>query len=91
MLRRAIQAVCEGDFCVDPRQLRAGLFKAGLIELPVKGDHVLGLLGLPENLHKDSFDRIILAHAHFLKCPLVTSDSKLIEHAGEFIKIIANR
>lgn len=36
---------------------------------------------LPEPLHKDPADRMIVATAQQLRCPLVTADRKLIDYA----------
>lgn len=79
------------DFDVDPEQFRDGLFEAGLIEIPVKSEHTLVVADLPEKLHKDPFDRLIVAQAKHNKLPLITSDSKLIEFVSDYISIIPNR
>ncbi|MBK0019089.1 type II toxin-antitoxin system VapC family toxin [Kosakonia sp. S42] len=79
------------DFDVDPEQFRHGLFEAGLIEIPVKSEHTLVVADLPEKLHKDPFDRLIVAQAKHNKLPLITSDSKLIEFVSDYITIIPNR
>ncbi|EKQ5512623.1 type II toxin-antitoxin system VapC family toxin [Salmonella enterica] len=79
------------DFDVDPEQFRDGLFEAGLIEIPVKSEHTLVVADLPEKLHKDPFDRLIVAQAKHNKLPLITSDSKLIEFVSDYITIIPNR
>ncbi|MGP6976512.1 PIN domain-containing protein, partial [Klebsiella pneumoniae] len=42
-------------------------------------------------LHKDPFDRLIVAQAKHNKLPLITSDSKLIEFVSDYITIIPNR
>lgn len=79
------------DFSVNPEEFREGLFEAGLIEIPVKSEHALIVADLPEKLHKDPFDRLIVAQAKHGKMPLITSDSKLIEFVSDYIEIIANR
>ncbi|EJS7092508.1 type II toxin-antitoxin system VapC family toxin [Salmonella enterica] len=79
------------DFDVDPEQFRDGLFEAGLIEIPVKSEHTLVVADLPEKLHKDPFDRLIVAQAKHNRLPLITSDSKLIEFVSDYITIIPNR
>ncbi|EPF5079367.1 type II toxin-antitoxin system VapC family toxin [Yersinia enterocolitica] len=75
----------------NPALFRDGLFDAGLIEIPVKSEHTLVVADLPENLHKDPFDRLIVAQAKHNKLPLITSDSKLIEFVSNYITIIPNR
>lgn len=79
------------DFSVNPEEFREGLFEAGLIEIPVKSEHALIVADLPEKLHKDPFDRLIVAQAKHGKMQLITSDSKLIEFVSDYIGIIANR
>lgn len=79
------------DFSVNPEEFREGLFEAGLIEIPVKSEHALIVADLPEKLHKDPFDRLIVAQAKHGRMPLITSDSKLIEFVSDYIEVIANR
>ena len=44
----------------DARLLRRGLLDNGYCELPIISDHVVALESLP-TLHKDPFDRIVVA------------------------------
>ena len=50
------------DFDVDPRMLRRGLLDNGYTELPINSLHAVSIDTLP-NLHKDPFDRLLLAQA----------------------------
>ena len=50
------------DFQVEPRRLRRGLLDAGYHEIAVTGEHTLAVRRLPP-LHKDPFDRILIAQA----------------------------
>jgi PIN domain nuclease of toxin-antitoxin system len=61
------------DFQVDARLLRRGLLDNGYIELPITGLHALAVGGLPA-LHKDPFDRILIAQAIVEGITLLTSD-----------------
>ncbi|MCA6220861.1 type II toxin-antitoxin system VapC family toxin [Photorhabdus antumapuensis] len=79
------------DFSVDPKQFRDGLFEAGLIEIPIKSEHTLVVNVLPEKLHKDPFDRLIVAQAKYNNIPLITSDSKLINFISDYITVIPNK
>lgn len=79
------------DFSVIPAELREGLFAAGLIEIPVRSEHALLVADLPDKLHKDPFDRLIVAQAKHGKMPLITHDSKLIELVDDYITLISNR
>ncbi|HFD8834839.1 TPA: type II toxin-antitoxin system VapC family toxin [Salmonella enterica] len=81
----------KADFSVDPEQFRNGLFGAGLIEIPIKSEHTLVVNDLPEKLHKDPFDRLIIAQAKYIKIPLITSDRKLIDCISDYITVIPNK
>jgi PIN domain nuclease of toxin-antitoxin system len=69
------------DFRIDAAALRAGLIANGYDELAVEGRHVLMLRSLP-NLHRDPFDRILLAQAIAEGLQLVTSDLTLSKYGG---------
>jgi len=74
------------DFNIDPASLYSGLISAGYLELPVTGKHSLLVTGLPP-LHKDPFDRILLAQAAFEDITLLTSDSLIAQYPGSVIYI----
>ncbi len=61
------------DFQVDPRLLRRGLLDNGYEELPVTGLHAVAIVALPL-LHKDPFDRILIAQAITEGATLLTAD-----------------
>jgi len=84
-------ALNKPDFDINPEELRLGLFNAGCIELPIKSEHVLNVQQLPDKLHKDPFDRLLVAQANINKMALITSDEKIIGSVNGFIEIIANR
>lgn len=69
------------DFQVDPGLLRRGLLDNGYRELPVRGDHVLALAALPM-LHRDPFDRLLLAQAQVEGMLLLTRDAALAAYPG---------
>src|SRR5580693_9797081 len=62
------------DFAVDARLLRRGLLDNGYSELPIVSDHVVAIDSLPP-IHKDPFDRILVAQATVEGVTLLTSDS----------------
>jgi len=74
------------DFNVDPASLYSGLLSAGYQELPITGRHTLLVSNLPP-LHKDPFDRILLAQSASEGIPLLTSDSVLTQYLGSLIFI----
>ena len=67
------------DFRVDPERLRRLLVAHGYLELPVTSDHALGVSALPA-LHRDPFDRILLAQARAEELCLLTADRKLLQY-----------
>ena len=74
------------DFSVDPASLYSGLLSAGYQELPITGRHTLLISNLLP-LHKDPFDRILLAQAASEGVPLLTADSILSQYPGSLILI----
>lgn len=61
------------DFKVDARLLRRGLLDNGYGELPIASEHVVAIDTLPP-LHKDPFDRILIAQALVEGIVLLTTD-----------------
>ena len=74
------------DFIVDPASLYSGLLYNGYQELPVTGQHALLVSSLPQ-IHKDPFDRILLAQAASEGIPLLTTDRVLSKYPGSVILI----
>jgi PIN domain nuclease of toxin-antitoxin system len=67
------------DFKVDPRRLRKMLVAHGYTELPVHAEHVLTIEALPL-LHKDPFDRLLVAQARAEGMLLLTVDSAVSQY-----------
>ena len=67
------------DFTVDPRLLRRGLLDNGYHELPVTGEHAVAVDGLPP-IHKDPFDRILIAQAIAEGITLLTVDGLVAQY-----------
>ena len=74
------------DFRVEPRLLRRGLLDNGYVELPVTSEHAVGIDALPP-LHKDPFDRLLLAQAASEGIALVTADDQLARYGGAVRKV----
>ena len=74
------------DFRVDTRVLRRGLLDNGYDELPVTSAHAVALDTLPA-LHKDPFDRILVAQAQTEGITLVTSDDQVARYPGAVQKV----
>jgi PIN domain nuclease of toxin-antitoxin system len=69
------------DFKVDPRSLRRGLRDNGYSELTITGEHTLAVGELPP-LHKDPFDRILVAQAIVEGITLLTVDPIVAQYPG---------
>ena len=74
------------DFKVDAGLLRRGLLDHGWQELPITGPHALAVQGLPA-LHRDPFDRILVAQALSEGMVLMTSDAALPASPGTIVRI----
>ncbi len=71
------------DFKVDPYRLRKMLVVQGYSELSITAEHVLNLESLPP-LHKDPFDRLLIAQARSEAMLLLTADAKVSQY-GEAV------
>lgn len=69
------------DFQVDPRLLRRGLLDNDYRELPILSEHVVAIEALPP-IHKDPFDRILVAQATVEGITLLTNDILLAQYPG---------
>jgi PIN domain nuclease of toxin-antitoxin system len=69
------------DFRVDHRLLHRLLLDSGYTELPVTSRHALTIDALPP-LHKDPFDRLLLAQAISEGIVLLTADAQLARYPG---------
>ena len=69
------------DFRVDPRLLRRGLIDNGYLELPITSAHAVATDSLP-SLHKDPFDRILVAQSTVEGITLLTTDPLVARYPG---------
>ena len=74
------------DFQVDARLLRRGLLENGYRELEINGEHAVAVEGLPP-IHKDPFDRILVAQALVEPMRLITHDPLVALYSDTIIKI----
>ncbi|MFP5230057.1 MAG: type II toxin-antitoxin system VapC family toxin [Acidobacteriota bacterium] len=79
------QALGRADFHADPALLRRGLLDNGYTELAVTGRHAVAVAGLP-SLHKDPFDRMLIAQAIADGLLLLTLDPEVARYAGPIQK-----
>lgn len=69
------------DFHIDPRVLRSGLLDNGYNELAITGEHAATVDRLPA-IHKDPFDRMLVAQAMAEGLMLLTSDPWVARYSG---------
>jgi PIN domain nuclease of toxin-antitoxin system len=69
------------DFKADARLLRRGLLDNGYSELPIGSEHVGAIENLPA-IHKDPFDRILVAQAQVEGITLLTVDPMVAKYPG---------
>ncbi|WP_230534195.1 type II toxin-antitoxin system VapC family toxin [Microvirga roseola] len=74
------------DFAADARVLRRGLLDNGYSELPVVSEHAVAIIGLPA-LHKDPFDRILIAQATIEGITLLTADEIVARYTGPIRRV----
>jgi PIN domain nuclease of toxin-antitoxin system len=74
------------DLEIDIRQWRTGLLANGYQELEITSLHAMAVRDLPD-IHKDPFDRLLLAQAMREDLTLVTADELLASYPGPILKV----
>lgn len=69
------------DFQIDVRLFRRTLLNSLYLELPVTGEHAVAVADLPP-LHKDPFDRLLVAQSLVEGITLLTADRQLGRYSG---------
>ena len=75
------RALGRADFQVDPRLFRRGLIDNGYVELPVFSAHAVAVEALTP-IHKDPFDRLLVAQSQVEGIVLLTSDATVAPYGG---------
>jgi PIN domain nuclease of toxin-antitoxin system len=75
-----------GKLDVDVGELRRAVRLSGFVELPVLGAHTEQLAGLPA-LHRDPFDRLLVAQAQAEPMRLLTAD-RLLAGYGASVEVV---
>jgi len=65
-----------GKLSVEPERLAGAVIGSGFLELPISIRHAVAVARLPA-LHRDPFDRLLLAQAISEPLHLLTADSRL--------------
>lgn len=74
------------EFPVDANLLRSQAMHDGYEEIAILGSHALAAGGLPR-IHKDPFDRLLVAQAVFEGITLLTVDAKIARYPGPIRKV----
>jgi PIN domain nuclease of toxin-antitoxin system len=74
------------DFQVDANILRRAALRDGYEELPVLANHALAVASLPP-IHKDPFDRLLIAQALVEEITLLTADKTIARYPGPIRKV----
>ncbi|MBE7730602.1 MULTISPECIES: type II toxin-antitoxin system VapC family toxin [Komagataeibacter] len=74
------------DFQVDPHLLRRGLIENDYEELPVTSQHAVAVGQLPD-VHRDPFDRILVAQATVEGLLLLTHDPFVQAYSGPIMTV----
>ena len=74
------------DFHVEPQRLRRALIDNGWHELAISSEHALATLNLPP-IHKDPFDRMLIAQANVEGVILATSDEVVARYPGQIRRL----
>ena len=75
------QSLGREDFQADARVLRRGLLDNGYAELMITSEHAVAIASLPP-IHKDPFDRVLVAQSMVEGITLLTADSRVAQYPG---------
>jgi len=78
--------VALGKLLADPREVLAALEPAGFLDLPVTGVHAARVVDLPA-IHRDPFDRLLIAQALTEPMRLLTNDAALANY-GDIVTVV---
>ena len=82
-IKRGLQRT---DFKLDIDALMAALEASGFLELPITAAHAVGVARLPP-IHKDPFDRLLVAQSMAEPLTLLTNDALLADY-WDGVKVI---
>lgn len=74
------------DFSFDPGLLHRALLAEGFVEWPITAPHLVRVASLPW-VHRDPFDRLLVAQAMEDGLSLLTGDATLKRY-GRFVKVV---
>ncbi len=74
------------DFQVNAAKMRRHLLDNGYVEVPIVSNHAIAVSTLPA-LHKDPFDRLLVAQAMVEGITLLTVDPEIVRYPGPIRKV----
>ena len=80
------QQLTKVDFNVEASVIRRVLIEKGYCELAVNGLHA-SFVGTMPLIHKDPFDRLLVAQANVEGMTLITADEQVAQYPGPILKI----
>ena len=75
-----------GKLRADPNEVLAALEPAGFLSLPIAGEHAARVASLPP-VHRDPFDRLLIAQALVEPMRLLTDDA-VLDAYGEIVTVV---
>jgi PIN domain nuclease of toxin-antitoxin system len=82
-IKRALQ---RPNFMFDPREIRRLLIENGYEELTIQSKHAVAVDSLPP-IHKDPFDRILIAQAMVEGITLLTANRVIAQYPGPIKRV----
>jgi len=80
-------AIGRPDFDLDAGLFRRALLESGYQELAITGAHAAAVAVLPD-LHRDPFDRILIAQAVVEEIALLTADRAVLAYPGPVVSVL---
>ncbi|MFW2176253.1 MULTISPECIES: type II toxin-antitoxin system VapC family toxin [unclassified Moraxella] len=72
------------DFDIVVEELEQGLLKSGFYQLYIDNKHIFEIKNLP-HIHKDPFDRLLIAQAKVECFHFLTVDEKILQYGYDFV------
>jgi len=80
------RALKKPGFLYDPREIRRQLLVNGYDELTIQSQHAVAVDSMP-HIHRDPFDRILIAQAMVEGIILLTADAVIAQYPGPIRKV----
>ena len=80
------QGLAKREFDVEASAMRRSIMDDGFVELAVTGEQAVFVATLPL-IHKDPFDRLLVAQANVEGMTLITADEQVARYPGPILKV----